>query len=469
MRTRDGKGWGRWAETRCGHALALCDEPLRLSWLETYFHRDGSRLNLKAVSADQVPLPSSKPTSDRSPTRESLDADVERGRAHSPDTLAETVVALARLRVAQLQGLTVSLAKTTAVDEVLAIAVRDISATFGARVTIVARVVVNGTELEVVAGADPRELSASHDDFPLDVGRGRVTGIVSVLPNEPRALDDDDRALATAMATECAVAIERTFLVDVVRRAQIEAEAARLAAEDAHRSRRDFLAVMSHELRTPLNAIAGYAELIEIGVHGPINAQQLDAVQRLQRSQRHLLGLINGMLNYARVEAGSVNYEMTPVPLDDIVTECVALVAQQAQSKQQYVRSVGGMDRIRVVGDRERIEQVLLNLLSNAVKFTDVGGAITVSFRIDGDLATIDVADTGRGLAANQLERVFEPFVQVDARLTRSHGGVGLGLSISRGLARGMGGDITVESVLGVGSTFRFALPIHVPSCAPDA
>lgn len=378
-------------------------------------------------------------------------------------------MALARLRVAQLQGLTVSLSKTTAVDEVLAIAVRHLSATFGARVTIVARIVINGTELEVVAGADPRELSAGQSDFPLDVGRGRVTGTVSVLPNDARTLDDDDRALAVAMATECAVAIERTFLVDVVRRAQLEADAARLAAEDAHRSRRDFLAVMSHELRTPLNAIAGYAELIEIGVHGPINAQQLDAVQRLQRSQRHLLGLINGMLNYARVEAGSVHYELTTVPLDDIVAECVALVAQQAHAKEQRVLSVGGTDRICVVGDRERIEQVLLNLLSNAVKFTDVGGTITVAFRIDGDVATVDVTDTGRGLAGNQFERVFEPFVQVDARLTRSHGGVGLGLSISRGLARGMGGDITVESVLGVGSTFRFTLPVHLPSFAPGA
>jgi signal transduction histidine kinase len=293
--------------------------------------------------------------------------------------------------------------------------------------------------------------------------------VVSVAPTPPRTLSDDDCALVAAMATECAVAVERTLLVDYARRAQIEADAARVAAQDAQRSRRDFLAVMSHELRTPLNAIAGYAELIELGVHGPINAQQLDAVQRLQRSQRHLLGLINGMLNYARVEAGNVHYDITTVSLDEVVGECVTLVSQQAQSKEQRVLSVGKAGRVSVVGDRERIEQVLLNLLSNAVKFTDVGGSITVAFRAEGNIAEIDVTDTGRGLAANQLERIFEPFVQVDARLTRSHGGVGLGLSISRGLARGMGGDITVESELGVGSTFRLSLPLAIPPLLPSA
>jgi signal transduction histidine kinase len=406
---------------------------------------------------------------ERSPANDSLDARVEIEGAQPSAEAPETVVALARLRVAQLQRITLALARATTLDEVLEIAVRDMAATFGARVTVVVHVVVNGTDLEVVAGANPRELEPPHYDFPLDVGHGRITGVVSVAPTTPRTLGDDDRALAAAMATECAVAVERTLLVDYARRVQIEADAARIATQDAHRSRRDFLAVMSHELRTPLNAIAGYAELIELGVHGPINAQQLDAVQRLQRSQRHLLGLINGMLNYARVEAGNVHYDITTVSLDDVVGECVTLVAQQAQTKQQRVLSVGGAGRVFVVGDRERIEQVLLNLLSNAVKFTDANGSITVALRAEGNIAEIDVADTGRGLPANQLERIFEPFVQVDARLTRSHGGVGLGLSISRGLARGMGGDITVESELGVGSTFRLFLPLAASPLLPSA
>ena len=313
-----------------------------------------------------------------------------------------------------------ALAKTTAVDEVLTIAARDVSAALGARVTIVARLLVEGTELEVVAGADPRELPAGRVDFPLEAGSGRVTGSISVSPIEPRVLDDDDCTLAVAMATECAIAIERTFLVDVARRARVDADAARLAAEDAHRSRSDFLAVMSHELRTPLNAIAGYAELIELGVHGPINARQLDAVQRLQRSQRHLLGLINGMLNYARVEAGSVHFETTTIPLDDVVAGCVALMAQQAESKLQQLSIGRRANGVAVCGDRERIEQVLLSLLSNAVKFTNIGGSITVSYGVDEAMATIEVTDTGRGLAANQLERVFEPFVQIDARLARA-------------------------------------------------
>lgn len=413
--------------------------------------------------ADHRSTPPSTSTPERVSTSDSAHVHADEDRFSD----ADAPIALARLRVAQLQRLTLELAKATAVDDVLAIVIREVEVSFAARVSIVARVMLDGTELEIVAGADPRELESHPYDFPIDLGQARVAGSMTVSPDGARPLDGDDRTLAVAMATECAVALERTFLVDYVRRTQIEADAARHAAEDAHRSRRDFLAVMSHELRTPLNAIAGYAELIELGIHGPINAQQLDAVQRLQRSQRHLLGLINGMLNYARVEAGGVLFDVTVVPLDEVVPACAMLMATQADVKQQQMMFSGGANRVSVQGDRERIEQVLLNLLSNAVKFTERGGSISVSYGATDGIAWVDVADTGRGLAVNQLERVFEPFVQVDSRLTRSHGGVGLGLSISRGLARGMGGDITVESTPGVGSTFHFTLPVASPLSDP--
>lgn len=369
---------------------------------------------------------------------------------------------LARRRVSRLLSLAAALSRVTAIDEVLSTVVTEVSNTFGALVMVVARVCVSGTDLEVVAGSDGRDADAELYEFPLDVGDERVTGCLTVALRRPRALDEDDRALAVAMATECAMALERTYLTDYVRRAQCEAHSARAVAEDANRSKSDFLAVMSHELRTPLNAIAGYAELIELGVHGPINARQLDAVQRLQRSQRHLLGLINGMLNYARLEAGMVQYDAATFMLGDVIVECTGLVAQQAEAKRQRVIVDKGERVVAVRADRDKVEQVLLNLLSNAIKFTEADGAIEVRHRATDGVALIEVGDTGRGMAANQLERVFEPFVQVDSRLTRNHGGVGLGLSISRSLARGMGGDLTVESVHGVGSTFRFTLPAVV-------
>jgi PAS domain S-box-containing protein len=233
----------------------------------------------------------------------------------------------------------------------------------------------------------------------------------------------------------------------------------RREAEGASRAKSDFLAVMSHELRTPLNAIGGYVELIEMGVHGPVTPEQRTALERIQRSQRHLLGLINGVLNYAKVDAGAVHYEVQDVPLDEILATCEALTAPQFRAKRLELRYGGCDARLTARADREKTQQIVLNLLSNAVKFTEPGGQVTVDCAIAGGQVMVRVADTGRGIAAEQLERVFQPFVQVDVTLTRTKEGTGLGLAISRDLARGMGGDLTAESSEGVGSTFTLALP----------
>jgi signal transduction histidine kinase len=238
-----------------------------------------------------------------------------------------------------------------------------------------------------------------------------------------------------------------------------ESEAARAEAEAANRAKSDFLAVMSHELRTPLNAIGGYAELLELGIHGPVTGEQRIALDRIRKSQQHLLGLVNDVLNYARVEAGAVYYRTDDVPLDEVLATCEALVAPQARARGLTLRYDACAPGLRVRADREKLQQVVLNLLSNAVKFTEPGGRIDVRCAVDEAAVRVAVADTGIGIAAEELARVFEPFVQVDARLTRTREGTGLGLAISRDLARGMGGDLTVESTPGEGSTFTLTLP----------
>ena len=243
-------------------------------------------------------------------------------------------------------------------------------------------------------------------------------------------------------------------------RARHDAEVAREQAEHANRSKVQFLANMSHELRTPLNAIGGYAELIELGLHGPVTPQQLESLDRIRKGQRHLLGLINGVLDYAKIGAGAVQYEIEDVNLDDVLATCQALTAPQVREKRHEFQYNRCDRQLTVRADREKVKQIVLNLLSNAIKFTDPEGRITLECSPAGDDdVVIRVTDTGHGIAEQQLNQVFEPFVQVDANLTRTREGTGLGLAISRDLAHGMNGDLTAESTVGVGSTFTLTLP----------
>jgi signal transduction histidine kinase len=245
---------------------------------------------------------------------------------------------------------------------------------------------------------------------------------------------------------------ERRELLDRERAAREEAEA-------ANRAKSDFLATMSHELRTPLNAIGGYAQLIELGVRGPITPEQLEDLRRIERSQRHLLSLINDVLNFAKLEAGRVEIEVSTVRVRDLLLGVEALVMPQLQvNGLRYVREDDG-DSLAVRADEEKSRQVLVNLFSNAVKFTPAGGEIRVTCAADAACVSITVSDTGHGIPADRLEAIFEPFVQIGRGLTSRQEGTGLGLAISRDLARRMGGDVTVRSVEGEGASFRFTLP----------
>jgi signal transduction histidine kinase len=345
--------------------------------------------------------------------------------------------------------------------------------------------------------ARERELAAARADArsgALEEANRELTRLNASLQ---AALADAERQRATAegalaLAEAERMRAERERANADAERANAETERAR--AHEANEAKAQFLATMSHELRTPLNAIGGYVQLVDMGIHGPVTAPQRDALARVQRAQRHLLGLINDVLNYARLEAGRVEYDVRPVEVGTVVEQVGPLVEPLMRERGlRYAVRLPDAS-CRVWADREKLGQVLVNLLSNAAKFTEPQGApfasaasgsaapelvspgaepeeapdvvVDVVTAAAGDgggegEVRVRVRDRGRGIPRDQHERIFEPFVQVRVGGRPYAGaveGTGLGLAISRDLARGMGGDLTVESGEGEGSTFSVVL-----------
>ena len=431
----------------------------------------------------------------------------EEALAAAEELRAEAEVA--RQRIKRLQGLTAALAGARTLEDIATIVVAEMVDAIGARTGSLALLVPDGSALQLARtvgfpervattmhlqplamdsplteafrtatavwieqrdGADGldvrypiiaplwREMRVHSAAFLPLIVAGEAIGVISFGFPESGAIGTQQRRFLLSLAQQSALAVERARLFSAER-------LAREAAETANRAKSDFLATMSHELRTPLNAIGGYAELIEMGVYGPITAQQRTAIERMLRSQAHLLGLINGVLNYAKVAAGAVPYLVEEVEMHEVLSTCEALIIPLVRKKALEFDHHACPTTLRALADREKVKQVLLNLLSNAVKFTAQGGRVTMSCELQANPLTSDwvlvrVSDTGHGITPEALDRVFQPFVQEDGRLTRTEEGTGLGLSISRDLARGMGGDLTVVSAVGVGSTFTLSLPV---------
>jgi signal transduction histidine kinase len=316
----------------------------------------------------------------------------------------------------------------------------------------------------VLRTAEERDASYPHlVDSRRAVGGGAAAAIPMIIDgravgglgfNFPlgRVIDEDDVTFMTTLAQQCAQGIERARLYEAERHA-------RALAEEANKAKSDFLTTMSHELRTPLNAIGGYADLIQAGIRGPVTEDQILDLERIKRSQRHLLSLINDVLNFAKLQAGIVHVAETEFDIDQVASQVEELVMPQILERKLSYRFVTSMDKCTCHGDPEKVEQILLNLLSNAVKFTEPGGAITVSVECTASSVMVNVSDTGLGISRDKLDVVFEPFVQLNRTKSRANEGTGLGLAISRDLARAMGGDLEVSSELGRGSTFTLRLP----------
>jgi PAS domain S-box-containing protein len=240
-----------------------------------------------------------------------------------------------------------------------------------------------------------------------------------------------------------------------------EALAARDEAANANKIKSEFLAAMSHELRTPLNAILGYVDLLSMGIHGTVTPEQSEALVRVKRSSQHLLQLITDILNFAKLEAGRVDYRIRAVPVADVLKTATEIITPQAAAKHIKYGVRDNCPGAAVCADREKLVQILINLLGNAVRHTPEGGEITLSCEQDARDVRITVADSGTGIPSDKLESIFEPFVQVESAYEGERQGTGLGLSISRDLARAMEGDVTVKSELGRGSWFTVRLPVE--------
>ena len=283
-----------------------------------------------------------------------------------------------------------------------------------------------------------------------------------------RAFSLVDRHFADTVARYCAQALDRVRLRVAAAAALAEARDARMMAEHANSAKTLFLRGMSHELRTPLNAISGYAALLEDGIRGAVNPAQATDLGRIKRAAAYLLRLINDILTVARLE-GARPLHLISVPVNAVLAEVEVLCAIQASSKRVVLSVTPSEPSVLVTADTERLQQILLNLVTNAIKFTMPGGHVAVTCAVDAGLARFEVRDTGVGVRLDDIDRVFEPFVQIDRHLTTpAQQGVGLGLSISRELARGMHGDLTLQSIEGAGSTFTLTVPIAPANgCAP--
>ncbi len=286
-----------------------------------------------------------------------------------------------------------------------------------------------------------------------------ITRLTNAFERMSRRVEESRQELELQVDEAQSLAEELEVANDDLRVALVAADEARDAAQTANRVKSDFLAVMSHELRTPLNAIIGYGELLRAGLCGPLTADQEEKLARMRRSADELLRLVNQVLDLERMGAGKEHVFAEPTEVGDLVRATVAEVELQAAERGLRLIVDPPDPPVTVVADVAKLRQILLNLLSNAVKYTE-HGEIRISVRPANSALQFVVQDTGIGIHPDHRLRIFEPFWQADQRLTRRVGGTGLGLTIAQRLTQMLGGEISVESTLGQGSTFTVDLPL---------
>jgi len=424
---------------------------------------------------------------------------IENARLHDAERRARAAAERSAARAGQLLEVAEAMARALSPAEVAAVALEQGMRAVGADAGSMALLSADGAALETAGTRGyPAEAAARLRGYPVEAGRpapdvvltgetllvpdleawqarypafaekvrqagyagyaaaairvdGRPTGVLDFVFRRAQGFDAGLRVFLEMLAGQCGAALQRARLYQAEHAARAEAEA-------ANRAKGQFLASMSHELRTPLNAIGGYVDLLQMELRGPVTPLQQSDLDRVKRAQQHLLGLINDVLNFAKLEAGRVELRLRDVALGELLDDVEALIAPQAATRGICYAPAPGDVTVAVRADRDKLEQVLLNLLSNAVKFTGPGGRVWMDWsRVEGEVR-VCVRDTGCGIPADRQESIFEPFVQVDPDLTRTRQGTGLGLAISRELARAMGGDVSVESRVGEGSTFTVHL-----------
>ena len=291
---------------------------------------------------------------------------------------------------------------------------------------------------------------------------GELRGVLGLAWPDSRVFDEDERAFVLTLGVMCAQAIMRAHLREAERLARSDAEIARHVAEEANKSKADFVARISHELRTPMNAVMGYTSLLAEEIYGPVTDQQREHIGRVRASGNHLMGLIEDLLSFARIEAGHEVVHTQPVPLSSVVEQSVMLVQPLAQAKGLTMRVELPPTPVTLYTDGRKLRQILINLLANAVKYSTIG-EISLVIRVDDIDAVVrfrfEVTDHGLGMTLDQQSHAFDPFWQADTN-NAAGSGTGLGLSVARNLARLLGGDLVIgQSEPGVGSTFIMTLP----------
>jgi signal transduction histidine kinase len=304
--------------------------------------------------------------------------------------------------------------------------------------------------------------------------RDQILGTLALFRYDPEqpAFTADDLTLAQDLADRAALAIEnvrlfgqlsaeRALLAERVAERTVELRQANAELARATRLKDEFLANMSHELRTPLTAILGRTELLQEEIYGPLTTRQVESLDSIEASGRHLLSLINDILDLSKIEAGKIEIEPMPILVDALCRASLQMITQSARARRISLNTTYDSQVSIIYGDERRVKQILVNLLTNAVKFTPEGGAIGLEVQGNPQAHTVSftVWDTGIGIAADQIGQLFQPFMQIDHGLNRQYEGTGLGLSLVQRLTEAHGGSVDVESAPGAGSRFCVTLP----------